>query len=193
MDDKKDTMTAEEWVSDGEIFTRKNGQGIFYRRDGSGPSLVLLHGYPTWSYDDADVTPDLARDFDVIAVDFLGYGSSDKPRDHAFSVSESADTVEELLAHLGVQDAALVIHDYGGIVGQEILDRRRRDALTFNLTGVHILNCGIVYAAYRPIRKQKLLLMPVLGRFFASMLTKERMFPVLNTLHGDKKTHAKPI
>jgi pimeloyl-ACP methyl ester carboxylesterase len=61
----------------------------------------MLHGFPTWSYDYAAVAHDLERDHDVVTLDFLGYGASDKPKPYDYSVAESADIVEELVAHLG--------------------------------------------------------------------------------------------
>ena len=72
---------------------------------------------------------DLAADHDVITLDFLGYGASDKPKPYDYSVAESADTVEDLAAHLGLQSVRLVAHDYGGIVGQELIDRALADRL----------------------------------------------------------------
>jgi pimeloyl-ACP methyl ester carboxylesterase len=125
--------------------------------------VLLLHGFPTWSYDYAAVATDLAGDYDVITVDFPGYGASSKPNPHTYTVAESADVVEDLTAHLGLDGVHLVIHDYGGIVAQELLDRHRRGILPFVIAGVVILNCGIVYAAYRPTLIQKLLITPVIG------------------------------
>jgi pimeloyl-ACP methyl ester carboxylesterase len=75
------------------------------------PTVLLLHGFPTWSYDYAEVASDLARDHDVITLDFLGYGASDKPNPYQYSVAESADIVEDLAAHLGVKSTRLLIHD----------------------------------------------------------------------------------
>ena len=79
--------------------------------------MLMLHGFPTWSYDYADVADDLARVHDVITLDFLGYGASDKPDPYEYSVAESADIVEDLAAHLTLDSVRLVAHDYRGIVG----------------------------------------------------------------------------
>jgi len=83
---------------------------------GQGPTVLMLHGFPTWSYDYAEVANDLATDHDVITLDFLGYGASDKPNPYEYSVAESADVVEDLAAHLHLDSVRLVIHDYGVIV-----------------------------------------------------------------------------
>ena len=116
--------SASEWIAQCEQLHTRRGHQIAFRRGGSGPSVLLLHGFPTWSYDYAAVATDLARDHDVITIDFLGYGASDKPNPYGYSVTESADVVEDLMAHLGLASVHLVVHDYGGIVGQEIADRQ---------------------------------------------------------------------
>lgn len=182
-------MTAAQWVSEGRYFERATGQRIFYRRSGNanGPTLLLCHGFPTSSFDYAELTRALEADFDILAFDFLGYGASDKPKGHSFSVNQSADIVEELLAHLQIREIHLVIHDYGGIVGQELLDRRRHGKLTVRIESVVLLNCGIVYEMYRPTRTQKLLALPMLGGLVASRITKEKMFAGLNAVRGKNK------
>ncbi len=66
-------------------------------------------------------------------MDFLGYGASDKPNPYDYSVAESADIVEELAEHLGLQSVHLVVHDYGGIVGQELIHRAVAGRLAFTI------------------------------------------------------------
>lgn len=176
--------SAVEWIRGGHRFARGDGLQIFYRREGHGPTLLLLHAFPTWSYDYVELVPHVATDHDVVTLDFLGYGASDKPRDHVFTVVESADTVEGLLAKLGVSAVRLVAHDYGGIVAQELLDRRRRGRLSFTIEGVHLLNCGVIQAEYRPTRIQKLLANRLTGRLVASRITKSTMHRSLDAVRG---------
>ena len=71
----------------------------FYR-DGTGPLLVLLHGFPTSSFDWREfLKVDTKRS--VLAFDFLGFGLSDKPRDHSYTLSWQADLTEELVLRYG--------------------------------------------------------------------------------------------
>jgi pimeloyl-ACP methyl ester carboxylesterase len=177
-------MTAAEWIAENDTFTSRRGHRIAFRRRGSGPTVLLLHGFPTWSYDYAEVARDLAADHDVITMDFLGYGVSDKPGSYSYSVDESADTVEDLLAHLGVTSVTLVVHDYAGIVGQELLDRANRGALPFTIEHVTMLNSGIVYSAYRPTRLQKLLILPVIGKLLAGRVSAGRVRSALDAVRG---------
>src|SRR6201995_4522310 len=131
---------AAEWIAENDHFTSRRGHRIAFRLRGVGPTVLMLHGFPTWSYDYAAVAEDLARDHDVVTLDFLGYGASDKPNPYEYSVNESADIVEELVAHLGGWSVRLVIQDYGGIVGQELLDRAIAGRLGFGIESVVALN-----------------------------------------------------
>ena len=178
---------ASQWVAEGDVLNRNNGQRIFYHCGGEGRPILMLHGFPTWSYDYAEVAIALQADYQVIVPDFLGYGESDKPRGHEFSVDDSADMIEELVRHLDIKSAHVVLHDYGGIVGQELLDRRKNGRLSFDIESLTLLNFGIVYAAYRPARIQKLLAKPIIGRFVASRTTKEKLHAGLNRVRGANK------
>jgi pimeloyl-ACP methyl ester carboxylesterase len=181
------TSAAERWIGEYEYLTTPRGHRIAYRRRGSGPTVLLVHGFPTWSIDWVDVAHDLERDHDVITLDLLGYGASDKPDPYDYSVEESADTVEHLLAELGVTEVDLVVHDYGSIVGQEVLDRHGRGVLGVGLRTVTVLNGGIVYAAYRPTRLQRLLITPVLGRVIARLASARTFRAGIDGVRGGGK------
>jgi pimeloyl-ACP methyl ester carboxylesterase len=176
------------WIETGAFFTNKAGHRLFYRVSGpeGAPVLVMLHGFPTWSIDWFRIVPELSEQFRVICFDFLGFGASAKPAAHSYSIFEQADLTQELLAHLKVTSCGFVAHDYGTTVGQELLARRERRRLPIDLTGAVFLNGGMVYSAYRPTLGQKLLLLPGLGRLFASQLSYGRMFRALAKLWGKK-------
>jgi len=178
---------AGEWIAQCETLVSRRGHRLAFRRRGAGPAVVLLHGFPTWSYDYAAVATDLARDHDVITLDFLGYGASDKPNPYEYSVAESADSVEDLMALLGLSSAHFVVHDYGGIVGQELVDRQLTGRLPFGVTALTVLNCGIVYSAYRPTRVQKLLNTPVLGKLVAGRVSARTLRSGLANVWGTSK------
>ena len=181
---------AQEWIDQCETLISRGGHRIAFRRRGQGPAVLLLHGFPTWSYDYAEVATDLASDHDVITLDFLGYGASDKPNPYDYSVAESADTVEDLAAHLRLDSVRLVVHDYGGIVGQELIDRVLADELGFSISSLVVLNFGIVFSAYRPTRLQKLLALPVIGKLLARRITANRFRSALDAVRGSPLTDA---
>lgn len=183
-----DAPRAREWIDQCQILISRRGHRIAFRRRGQGAKVLMLHGFPTWSYDYAVVADDLARDHDVITLDFLGYGASGKPDPYEYSVAESADIVEDLAAHLNLDSVRLVAHDYGGIVGQELIDRVLAGQLPFSISSVVMLNCGIVYSAYRPTRTQKLLILPVVGKLLAGRITAGRLRSALDAIRGSKVT-----
>ncbi|XP_032895971.1 mesoderm-specific transcript homolog protein isoform X2 [Amblyraja radiata] len=117
------------WRTAGAFFTFKDYR-IFYRDSkgafGSSDMVVLLHGFPTSSYDWHKIWEGLMLRFNrVIAVDFLGFGFSDKPRRHRYSIFEQADIVQGLMAELGLaqQKINILAHDYGDTVALELLYR----------------------------------------------------------------------
>lgn len=178
---------AERWIAECEPLVTPAGHRVAYRRRGTGPTVLLLHGFPTWSFDWAAVAADLERDHEVLTLDFLGYGASDKPDPYDYSVAESADIVEQLVAQVGVSELDLVIHDYGSIVGQELLDRHRRGVLGFSVRSVTLFNGGIVYSAYRPTTLQRLLITPVVGKLLARTVTARTMRSGLDGVRGASK------
>src|ERR1700691_4122967 len=110
------------WREAGQYFDYL-GFDIFYRVSGSGPPLLLIHGYPFNSFDWAPIWPTLTQRFTVIAPDMMGMGFSAKPVAYEYSVHDHADMHEALLEHLGIGNAHILAHDLGDSVGQELLAR----------------------------------------------------------------------
>lgn len=92
-----------------------NGTTLHYVRGGSGPVLVLLHGFPQSWFEWHKLLPRLAGRFTVIAVDLRGVGGSAAPTD-GYAAADLAEDVHQLLVGLGIQRAHLVGHDIGGWV-----------------------------------------------------------------------------
>ena len=95
-----------------------DGLEIAYRRAGSGPPVLLLHGIPTSSRVWDSVGADLSADLDVVAPDLLGYGDSAMPADRDVSMAAQAVLVPKLLDTLGLDRVIAVGHDLGGAVAQ---------------------------------------------------------------------------
>src|SRR5919106_5854659 len=109
-------MRSDAWFADGERVLLELPSGsfeIFARVSGSGRWLTFLHGFPTSSWDWAKVAPALERRFCLLCFDFLGFGESDKPRGHRYSIIEQADLTAVLWQHFGIEETGLVAHDYG--------------------------------------------------------------------------------
>ena len=72
-------------------------QRVFLRRGGEGPVLLLIHGFPTSSWDWHSLWDELCLRHTVIAPDLLGFGSSSKPFPHRYGIDEQAGLVEAVL------------------------------------------------------------------------------------------------
>jgi pimeloyl-ACP methyl ester carboxylesterase len=144
--------TADDWLAGGKrIWLPRLGYEVFVRLDGpvGAPLLTLLHGFPSSSHDWALVLPGLAEQHRVLSLDFLGLGDSDKPREFAYQLFQQADVVQQVWDELGfAAGGALVAHDYGVSVAQELLAR----AVPFER--VAWLNGGIYPDLHRPIPMQ---------------------------------------
>lgn len=151
---------------------------------GSGEPVMMLHGFPTWSLDWAESATRLGSDYRVIAPDFLGYGLSDKPR-RIYSTDEQADLITAILAARGLSRVALVAHDFGVIVAQELIRRSQAGEAALTFASVTLLNAGIVFQTYRPTPAQRLLSVPVMGRIMARTITSGGVRRGLAKVFGD--------
>ena len=145
-----------------------------FGRDGSGPLLLLLHGFPSSSYD-WRLLLDRDTEHAVLAPDFLGFGLSEKPRDHQYTLHWQADLVEELVRRNGEERPVfLVAHDMGTSVATELMARDIEGKLEMNLTGALLLNGSMVQGAASPTIGQRILRSP-LGPLM-SRLSSEHFF-----------------
>jgi pimeloyl-ACP methyl ester carboxylesterase len=95
-----------------------HGRRIAYRRTGSGPAIVLLHGIAGRGSSWDAVAQRLAADHDVIALDLPGHGDSDPPVGD-FSTGAYACTLRDLLTVLEVESATIVGHSLGGGIAMQ--------------------------------------------------------------------------
>lgn len=154
-------MKLQEWHDSGD-YLDFSGHRIFYRVEGSGPPLLLIHGYPTSSWDWIKIWDQLATRFQCITLDMLGFGYSDKPR-QAYSMFQQADIFCALMRHLGVEACHVVSHDYGDTVAQELLARDSEGTLPFAMWSLSLLNGGLFPETHYPVFMQKMLMTPLGG------------------------------
>ncbi len=135
----------------GKTFDR-NGLRLHYLDEGTGETVVMLHGNPSWSLYFRELVAALRGSHRVVAPDHIGMGLSSKPGDDAYdyTLKSRVDDLEALLARLGADEKiTLVLHDWGGMI-------------------------GMAYASRRPERIKRIILMNT-GAFF---LPKEKPFPL---------------
>jgi pimeloyl-ACP methyl ester carboxylesterase len=165
-----------EWWAQGEQATvtlAGSERSIFVRRIGSGPAMTFLHGFPSSSHDWAKAAPALAEGHALLLFDFLGFGASEKPVEHTYTMHEQADLVQALWARYGIRSTKLLAHDYGVSVAQELLARRAEGALDVEIVCAHFLNGGLYPDLHRPEPSQVALLDPELGPQIGAALTQE--------------------
>lgn len=91
---------------------------IRYYRQGSGECLVFVHGITTYSFIWKSVIAYFTNKYEVIAIDLLGCGDSEKDLQEDFSLKRQAHLIKDLLSELQIEKAHLVCHDVGGGIGQ---------------------------------------------------------------------------
>ncbi|GIV34239.1 MAG: epoxide hydrolase [Chitinophagales bacterium] len=131
------------WLQGGFFFPYKNYK-VFYRQQGEGPSVVLLHGFPAASWYWHKIWNELTRHARLLAPDLLGFGFSDKPPDYAYSIADQADVIEYLVSEVGKVDFHLLAHDYGAAVALELVarlqEKKAQKKSYFRIQSVCLLN-----------------------------------------------------
>jgi pimeloyl-ACP methyl ester carboxylesterase len=161
-------MTPSAWEKSG-FFLDWRGMRVFCRDQmpqdatlaaDSAPTIVLIHGFPTSSWDWQDIWPALNRRYRVVAMDLLGFGFSDKPAGFNYRIEQQTDLVDDVLKQLNIRRAITVVHDYGVSLGQEILHRQITDtaARPWHAQGMLFLNGGLFPETHRARFIQKLLI-----------------------------------
>jgi cis-3-alkyl-4-acyloxetan-2-one decarboxylase len=115
--------------------------------DGNRPTILCVHGNPTWSFTYRSVVSALGSEARVVAVDHVGCGLSDKPQDYPYSLAQHIDNLVELIEQLDLRNIHLLVHDWGGAIGLgaglRVLDR---------IDGAVILNTAAFPPPYVPWR-----------------------------------------
>jgi pimeloyl-ACP methyl ester carboxylesterase len=119
--------------------------------------LLVLHGFPTSSFDFRAVLDDLRRNRRVFLLDMLGYGLSDKP-DLAYTLSRQADIVSAFTSEVDISTFALLTHDMGDTVGGELLARQMDGSWPVEVTRRVVTNGSIYIEMAQLSTGQQLLL-----------------------------------
>jgi len=98
---------------------RIGGHGYHYLDEGEGPTLLLVHGNPTWSFYWREMVNALRPRFRLIVPDHIGCGLSDKPgrRAYSYRLQQRIDDLRTLVETLHLREITLLAHDWGGAIG----------------------------------------------------------------------------
>lgn len=120
---------------------------LHYFAEGSGSPLLMVHGNPTWSFLWRHLARDLRHDYRPIAMDHVGCGLSDKPRNLTYSLPVHVANLVQLIDHLDLSNVTLLAHDWGGPIGlRALLARRER------FSRIILFNTGAFPPPYIPWR-----------------------------------------
>src|ERR1041384_594898 len=99
-------------------FVEINGMRVHYLDEGTGETILCLHGEPTWAFLYRKMIPILSRAHRVVAMDFIGFGRSDKftdPEEYTFDMHRR--TIASFIHKLDLREITAVVQDWGGILG----------------------------------------------------------------------------
>jgi pimeloyl-ACP methyl ester carboxylesterase len=167
------TARVRGWRDRGRLVDIEGHRVFVTRREGRGNTVLFLHGYPSSSYDFAPILERLP-DLPIVAFDFLGFGLSDKPRRHVYSLLAQADLAEAVAERFASGPVWLVAHDMGTSVATELLARSLEKRLRMTLEGVLLFNGSMVLDKAHLTIAQKIL-RSRLGPL-AARLSSERVF-----------------
>ncbi|NDJ61586.1 MAG: alpha/beta hydrolase [Chloroflexi bacterium] len=180
---------AQEWCDKGSYFSWQSTLpqnaafeplNIFHVCEGNpeDPAILLIHGYPTSSYDYAPLFERLRDDHYVCALDTPGYGFSDKPfDDFDYSIFDDAQLVDYYIREVvGMVDFTLVTHDKGASVGFALLQiYQDYDERPYTINH-HVITNGNVYLPLAQLTVgQQALLNPLAGPLASSLLTGQQL------------------
>ena len=173
------------WKKKGETLN-VNGHQIFYIKEGSGPNLLILHGYPFNTFEWKPVWRNFVKEYTVFTFDYLGMGFSDKPKNHNYSFHEHCEIVNSLIEFWGIQQTHILSHDLGVSIVQELLARDLASQNCFKIQSVVFMNGGLFMDRYKPRMIQRLLSQSPkpIGKLLSKLLNKKKLEKSIKPIFG---------
>ena len=180
-------MNNLDWKNKGHLISVYNKNIFVIDKGKSKETLVILHGYPTSSYDYYKVLPELSKHYRVIIHDHLGFGFSDKPLEYSYSIIEQADIALQLWKQMGLTNVTLLAHDYGTSIATEILARHNKQQINLQINKLILCN-GSMHIELSKLRViQKLLLNKITRKWVAKLTNFSLYKKNLRNIYFDKK------
>lgn len=124
-------------------------------------TIILIHGFPTSSWDWKSIWSGLNRRYRLLTLDMLGFGFSDKPNQRSYTIHKQADLFSTVIRELDLSNYHILAHDYGDTVAQELLARHAEGEMPKGCLSACFLNGGLFPETHRALLTQKLLLSPL--------------------------------
>ncbi|WP_181720215.1 haloalkane dehalogenase [Nocardia gipuzkoensis] len=90
---------------------------VHYIDEGTGPTILFCHGAPAWSFLYRHIVQALRHRYRCVAVDYLGFGLSERPTGFGYTIAEHTSVLGELIDHLQLDGFVVMGHDWGGPIG----------------------------------------------------------------------------
>jgi len=110
-----------EWINkelypfQSHFITIENNQ-IHYIDEGTGTTLLFVHGTPEWSFGYRDVIKQLRKSFRCVAIDLLGFGLSDKPKGTDYTCEAHSRRLTTFITQLRLKKLSVIANDFGGSI-----------------------------------------------------------------------------
>lgn len=110
------------WVDQTEYpfrhnFIKLEAGYMHYVDEGEGDIILFVHGTPTWSFLYRHFIKTFSKNYRVIAIDYIGFGLSEKPESFAGQPQDHAQNLVEFMRKTDLHEITLVVHDFGGPIG----------------------------------------------------------------------------
>jgi len=152
-----------QWLSMGSM-TPLQGHEIFVvhqpHSDATKPTILLIHGFPTSTFDFLDIWQILSENYSLVCLDMLGFGFSDKPDRRDYTIHKQADLFDALIEELAIPAYHVLAHDYGVSVAQELLARQLDGSGQGKWLSCSFLNGGLFPETHQALLIQKIMLSP---------------------------------
>jgi pimeloyl-ACP methyl ester carboxylesterase len=110
-------LDREAYPFESRFLELSSGHRMHYIDEGTGPTILFVHGTPTWSFEWRHLICGLRDAFRCVAPDHLGFGLSDRPASGDYTPEWHARNLADFVERLGLDAFTLVVHDYGGPIG----------------------------------------------------------------------------
>jgi haloalkane dehalogenase len=120
---------------------------IHFVDEGDGPTVLLLHGNPTWSYLYRNVIKELRGECRLVALDYPGFGMSKAPTGYGYTPQEHSEMLVEFIAKLELTNFVIVVQDWGGPIGMSYVVKHQD-----NVRGIVLMNSWAWRSTLRKVR-----------------------------------------
>ncbi len=177
----------ESWKKEAKFFKYRD-HPIAYWTAGKGPALVLIHGFPTASWDWHKIWDQLAERFTIYACDMIGFGYSAKPNNYDYRLTDQARLHDAFIEFLGIDALHLLVHDYGVSVAQELLAAQQDSVPNspYRILSCSFLNGGLFPELHKARFIQKIINSPV-GFIVGKFLSKKNLRKSFDEIYGNLK------